>query len=106
MATELHLAMKAIDAGRKVLRALTEAERPAWLAERLKASVDQVNQDMTQVTFAICRAFVAHALGRDPSADEVDAFIASATGDPAFPARAHRLLGELRKDGSTWRSNG
>ncbi len=100
MATELGLVIKAIETGRKLMGVLREIERPGWLEERLRTSVEQVHQDMLQVTFAVCREFVAQALGRDPSSDDVDAFIASATGDPTFPARAHRLLGELKKAGS------
>ena len=100
MATELALVIKAIGTGRKLVPVLREIDRPGWVAERLRASAEQVNQDMIQMTFAVCREFVAQALGRDPSSEDVDAFIASAAGDPTFPARAHRLLGELKKASS------
>lgn len=102
MATEL-LVLKAIGIGRKLVGVVREVERPAWLATRLRESGDQVNQDMIQMSFAVSRAFVAHALGHEPSSEEVDAFIAAAAGDAAFPARAHRLLGELKKASSARR---
>lgn len=56
--------------------------------------------EMDKVCYAAVRALFAHALGRDPSDDEVDAVFAEAAEHPNAPFRFHRLLGEARKSSS------
>jgi hypothetical protein len=95
----LALAIKAILSAPRALKALDQSSD---LQARFDAAMAQVGRDTTQVSFAIARAFVAHATGREPSSEEVTAFLDHAMGDPAFPHRAYRLLGEVRKAAS-WR---
>jgi hypothetical protein len=61
------------------------------------AAAAQVNQETAQISHAVCRALTTHVLGGPPSSDQVDQFMAAAVRDPAFPARAYRLLGEAQK---------
>jgi hypothetical protein len=72
----------------------------AALQAQVDESIAEVHREVGQVGYAVCRALVAHALGRDPSHDEVSDFLSAAVNDPAFPNRAFRLLGEARKSAS------
>jgi len=84
-----------------------------WLAEninassavkdRLEALAVEVDREIGQVSYAVCKALVAHALGRDPFHEEVNTFMAVAVADPAFSHRAYRLIGEAKKSASSRR---
>ena len=95
----LTAAVKAILAAPKVVKAVKQLNASP-LDEHFAAAVAEVNQDMIQISYAFCRAFAALALGYEPSAEQVDEFMRQAAKDPAFPWRAHRLLGEMKKSAS------
>jgi hypothetical protein len=61
---------------------------------KLRGAVAKANEDMFLAVLFVVRALLAKALGRDPSAPEVAEEIRKATLDPAFGARAARLLAE------------
>jgi hypothetical protein len=101
--TTLALAIKKLAAAApKVSSVIKTVTTSADVQRKLEVSEAQNNRDVGQVCLAICSALVAHALGREPNAPELAAFLDEAVGDPAFPARAHRLLGEAYKAAS-WR---
>jgi hypothetical protein len=87
-------AVKALLALPRVAKSLDESPD---LRAQFEASIEQVEREMNQVCFAVCRAIVAHALGHEPTTDDVAAFMDHAKDDPAFPHRAYRLIGELKK---------
>jgi hypothetical protein len=89
--------LKAVSVGAKVAKRVDPTEK---LRERLKDSAEEVNRELVQVSAAVCRALVAHAVGRTPSDSEVDDLMSAAIGDPSFPHRAYRLLGEAQKSAS------
>lgn len=90
--------LTAIKIGKTLIAAGRAIERPG--RERLELVEERANRQVGQVSHAVAKALVAHALGRSPSDEDVDAFMAAAVDDPAFPARAYRLLGEARKTAS------
>ncbi len=101
--TTLALAIKKLAAtAPKLTSAIKTVTTSPDIQKKLEAAEAQNNRDVGQVCLAVCRALVARALGEEPDAPLVGAFLDEAVGDPGFPARAHRLLGEARKTGS-WR---
>lgn len=85
---------------RRAAGLIKAVESSEALQAKFADSVEQVSRETGQVAYAVSKALVAHALGRDPADDEVNEFLSAAVGDPAFPARAHRLMGEARKTAS------
>ena len=106
--TTLVAEVKALIAGGR--RAAQIAGKVQALVRRIESSeelqghfdkaVTEVNREVGQVSRAVCTALVAHALGCEPTADDVSTFLSSGVNDPAFPNRAFRLLGEARKAAS------
>lgn len=93
--------MKSLLTGARTAAALVrKVESSEALQARFDESAAEVHREVGQVSFAVCRALLAHALGRDPSDDEVNEVLSAAVNDPAFPNRAFRLLGEARKSAS------
>ena len=92
-------AVKALLAAPRIAKAIDQSPD---LRAQFAASIEQVEREMNQVCFAVCKAIVAHAVDREPTDAEVNRLIQDASNDPAFPHRAYRLLGEARKAAS-WR---
>lgn len=84
----------------KVAKGLKRIDSSEALQSRFDESAAEVHREVGQVSHAVSRALVAHALGRHPSDEDVTAFMTAAVNDPAFPHRAFRLLGEMRKAAS------
>jgi hypothetical protein len=93
----LFKAAKTVARGAKLVKSVNASKA---LQARFDESVVKVNREMGQVAFAVCKAFVALALQHEPTAPEVEHFMNAAADDPAFPHRAYRLLGELRRSAS------
>lgn len=81
----------------KALLAADRSLRKGALQDQFDENARQLNAEVGQVAHAVCKAIVALALGKTPTDEDVEAFMAGAANDPAFPARAYRLLGEARK---------
>ncbi len=79
------------------VRIAKSVDSSAALQARVDEVVQEVHREVGQVSYAFCKASVAHALGREPSDDEVGMFMTAAVNDAAFPNRAYRLLGEAKK---------
>jgi hypothetical protein len=88
------------EAVQKAQAIIKKVASSAELQAQFDEAVVEVNREMGQVSYAVAQALVAHALGRPPSSQEVQQFLSAAIGDPAFPARAYRLIGEARKTAS------
>jgi hypothetical protein len=93
--------IKALLAGaRAAVGIIKRVDSSEALQARFDEAVQEVQREVGQICFAVCRALVADAIGRDPFADEVEEILSAAVNDPAFPNRAYRLLGEARKSAS------
>lgn len=89
-----------LDLAHKATRAAKLVDSSESLQARFDEAAADVHRQVGQVSYAVCRALVAHALGRHPSDEEVTVVMTNAVNDPAFPNRAFRLLGEARKAAS------
>jgi hypothetical protein len=99
--TSIVAGIKSVLAGARTAVAIVKRiESSESLEAQLDRSDAEVRGEAAQVSYAICRALVAQALGRDPSHDQVNDVLSAAVNDPSFPNRAFRLLGEARKSAS------
>jgi hypothetical protein len=89
-----------VSAAQKVAKIVECAEVSPEVQARLNRSIEQANLEAIQVCYAVCKAFVAQALGAEPSTNQVNEYMAKAVEDPAFPNRAYRLFGEAQKSAS------
>jgi hypothetical protein len=90
----------ALSAARTAVGIIKWADSSEARRVQLNESIAEVQREGEQVCYAVCKALVAHSLGRDPSDDEVNDVFSAAINNPAFPNRAYRLLGEARKSAS------
>jgi hypothetical protein len=86
-----------VTGARTVVGVVKRVDSSTSLQARFDEAVQEVHREVGQVSYAFCKAIVAHALGHEPSDDEVGAFMTAAVNDQAFPHRAYRLLGEARR---------
>jgi hypothetical protein len=89
-----------VSATRTAVAIVKKVDSSEALQKRFDESVQEVHRGIGQVSYAVSRALVAHALGRDPSHEEVNRFLEAAVNEASFPNRAFRLLGEARKSAS------
>lgn len=94
---DLTLVLKAISKAPHALKLVRIADGSNESAAKLEMVAAQVDAEMRQVTYAVCRALVADAMGRGVNDQDVEEFLQAAIGSPGFPARAHRLLSEAKK---------
>jgi hypothetical protein len=89
-----------VSAAQQVGKVKEWVEVSTKVRDQLNRSIEQANLEAIQVCYAVCKAFVAHAIGVEPSTDQVNEYMAKAVDDPAFPNRAYRLFGEAQKSAS------
>jgi len=89
-----------LSATRAVAGLIKRAGSSEALRARLVASGEEVERDAIQVCYGVCKALVANALDREPSDEDVSDVLSAAISDPAFPHRAYRLFGEIKKSAS------
>jgi hypothetical protein len=89
-----------VSVAQKAAKVIKWAEVSRKARAQLNRSIEQANLDAIQVCYSVCKAFVAYAIGAEPSTDQVNEHMAKAVDDPAFPNRAYRLFGEVQKSAS------
>lgn len=87
----------------KALLAANKHLQKGSLQDKFDDAAKRLNENMGQVAYAVCKGFVARALGHSPGEAEVEEYMAGAVDDPTFPARAHLLTGAMRKTSSNER---